>query len=208
MTNNNFFNLEEISFSDLLDNTSPWESIANLKKYIEQIFISKKIIPNYGTDKYVFIGENSRVHPSVEITGPAIIGSNCEIRHGAFLRDSCLIGNNVIIGHAVEFKNSIALNNCSIAHLNYIGDSIIGNNSNISGGTILANYRLDKRNVYIRSGEERIDTNLLKFGSVVGDNSNIGVNCVLNPGTIIGKNTIAFPLKSVKGVYKENSIIK
>ncbi len=208
MINNDFFNLEDISFRDLLDGKTPWNSIAQLKKYIEEIFSSKKLLPNYGTDKLVFIGHNSKVHPSVEITGPAIIGNNCEIRHGAFLRDSCLIGDNVIIGHAVEFKNSIALNNCAAAHLNYIGDSIIGNNSNVSGGTILANYRLDKKNIQIKNGEEKIDTNLLKFGSVIGDNSNIGVNCALNPGTIIGKNSTVYPLKSVNGVYKESSIIK
>lgn len=208
MINNDFFNLDEISFKDLLDGKTPWYSIANLKKYIEEIFSLKKLVPNYSASNPVFIGKNSSIHPSVEITGPAIIGNNCEIRHGAFLRDCCLIGNDVIIGHAVEFKNSIALNNSAVAHLNYIGDSIIGNNSNVSGGTILANYRLDKNNIQIKNGDERIDTDLLKFGSVIGDNSNIGVNCVLNPGTIIGKNTIVFPLKSVNGVYKENSIIK
>lgn len=206
--NNDFFELSGLFFKDLLENKSPWGSVANLKAYIEGLFASGRFSANFSDRKNVYVGKGTLVHPSVEITGPAIIGEGCEIRHGAFLRENCLIANNVIVGHAVEVKNSIILNNASIAHLNYVGDSIIGNYSNVAGGAILANYRLDKKNILIKFNDQAIDTKLIKFGAVVGDHSTIGVNSVLNPGTIIGKNSVVYPLKAVVGVYEEGSKIR
>lgn len=207
LLNNNLFDLDSSPFKELLYNKNPWESIADLSEFIENLFRSNKITANYKDKKNVFVGEGTLVHPTVDIVGPAIIGTNCDIRHTAYLRENCLIGDNVVIGHAVEVKHSIFLNSSAANHFCYIGDSIIGNHVNISGGAIFANLRLDKKKILIKYNNNKIDTGLNKFGSAIGDNSVIGVNSVLNPGTILGKNTFVFPLKSASGVYGENSKI-
>lgn len=205
--NSNFFDISKFAYKDIVDGP-PWNSISLMTPFILQLFSSGTITPNFQDKPYVSIGEGTTIHPSVEIEGPGIIGRNCQIKHGAYLREGCIIGDNVIIGHAVEVKHSIIMNETIIAHLNYIGDSIIGNNVNISGGTILANFRLDKKNIYIKTSTGDIDTGLQKFGSAIGDNSVIGVNSVINPGTLLGKNTIVFPLKSISGVHENNGILK
>lgn len=204
-----FFDLSTFEYKDIFnDVNSIWEVLPKIKDYIEMQFKSGILIPNYRDKKDVVVGEGTTIQEGVLIDGPAIIGKYAYIGHGSLIRGNCIIGNNVQIGHAVEVKSSIFLNDSKAAHLNYIGDSIIGNKVNISGGTILANYRLDKKTVTVGMGEEKIDTGLEKFSSIVGDSSNIGVNCVLNPGTILGKNTTIYPLISVKGVHKDNEIIK
>lgn len=206
-TNTNFFDLSAFSLREILNQRTPWEAIPQIIPYIQKLFISS--IANYKDRNDVFLGKGTKIHPSVDIVGPAIIGKNCTIDHAAFLREGCIIGDNVHIGHAVELKHSIILNNTIIAHLNYVGDSIIGNNVNISGGAILANFRLDKKNISIKTQDGRlIDTGLQKFSAAVGDNTVIGVNSVINPGTILGKNTVVFPLKSVSGVHEKNAVIK
>ncbi len=205
--NSNFFDLTKFAYKDILDGP-PWNSISLMNPFILQQFSSGTIAPNFKDKPYVFIGEGTTIHPSVEIAGPAIIGRNCELRHGAFLREGCIIGDNVIIGHAVEVKHSIIFNHSTITHLSYVGDSMIGNNVNISGGVIIANFRLDKKNIFIKTPKEEIDTGMQKFGATIGDNSVIGVNSVLNPGTLLGKNTIVFPLKSISGVHEDNAVLK
>lgn len=185
-----------------------WEALPTLPEYIEEQFRSGALTPNYKNKANVYIGEGTVVQEGVEIVGPAIIGKNCFIGHGAFLREYVLFADNVHIGHAVEVKHSIFLEYATAAHLNYVGNSIIGGRANISGGAILANYRLDKKNIYIKNKEEVIDTGMEKFGAVVGDGVTVGVNAVLNPGTILGKNTIVYPLTSVSGVHPEHSVLK
>lgn len=206
--NHNFFDSSNFPYKDILEDGTPWNSISLMTAYIIQLFSNGTLTPNYQNKQYVFVGEGTIIHPSVEIEGPTIIGNNTQIKHSAYLREGCIIGNNVIVGHSVEIKHSILLNNCMIAHLSYIGDSIIGNNANISGGAILANYRLDKKNISIKTEQGEISTGLQKFSSAVGDGSVVGVNSVLNPGTILGKNSIVYPLKSVSGFHSANSEIK
>lgn len=205
----NFFDLSNFEFRDIFDNTdSVWEVLLNIGKYLNSLFQKRIIVANYKDKKNVFVGEDSIVHESAEIIGPAIIGKNCVIGHGSYLRENCLFGDGVHIGHGGEVKNSIFLNNAKAAHLNYIGDSIIGNNVNISGGAMIANYRLDKRSVGVRAGNQWVETGLQKFGAIIGDESIIGVNTVLNPGTVLGKKTIVYPLVSVTGAHEDGEIIK
>lgn len=204
-----FFDLSKFEFRDIFDNTnSVWEVLPNIGKYIDSFFRKRILVGNYKGKKNVFIDEGSIVQEGVEILGPAMIGKNCIIGHASLIRENCLFGDDVHIGHGVEVKNSIFLNMSVAAHLNYIGDSIIGNNVNISGGAMLANFRLDGRPVIVRTGREKIETGLAKFGSIIGDDSKIGVNAALNPGTILGKKTIVYPLVSVTGVHKDNETIK
>jgi len=206
--NTTLFDIASFTYKDLISDGTPLQSINLLTPYIVELFAKGTLKPNFKDKQYVFVGEGTEIHPSVEIEGPALIGKNCKIAHGAYLREGCIIGDNVNVGHAVEVKHSLILNNAFIAHLNYIGDSIIGNGANISGGVILANFRLDKKNIIIKSPDGEIDTKLQKFGAAVGDNSVVGVNSVLNPGTILGKNTTVYPLKSITGVNAENAVLK
>lgn len=209
LTNTNFFDITQFRFKEILTHPSPWDSVSQIIPFIQKLFSQNIAFANYKEGKEVYLGQGTKIHPSVEIVGPAIIGANCVIDHTAFLREGCIIGDGVHVGHAVEVKHSIILNNTFISHLNYVGDSIIGNNVNISGGAILANFRLDKQNIIVKTKTgQKINTGLQKFGAAIGDNSMIGVNSVINPGTLLGKNTIVFPLKSVSGVYENNAIIK
>lgn len=204
-----FFDLSDFSYASLFDGvTNVWEPLGTIEHYLTSLFERGKIVANYKDSKDVFVGEGTSIDEGVKIIGPAVIGKNCTIGHVAFLRGGNLIGDSVHIGHAVELKSSIILSHSAIAHLNYIGNSIIGRGVNVSGGAIFANFRLDKHMVIVRNGDEKMNTGLQKFGAIVGDGSNIGVNAVLNPGTILQKQTIVFPLKSVTGVHNDGEVIK
>lgn len=197
-----FFDSSSFPFKDLFEGVeSVWEVLSNIEGYIQEELKAKD-------KKDIYIGEGSVIQGGALIQGPVIIGRNCFIGHGALLRQGCILGDNVHIGHAVEVKHSILLNHATIAHLNYVGDSIVGKNVNVSGGTMLANFRLDKKPIVIKIGDQRVETGLSKLGAIIGDNSNIGVNAVLNPGTILGKNTVVYPLVSVTGVHKDGEVIK
>src|ERR1035437_4782326 len=185
VTTEEFFNLDGLSFPELFRNLNyPWEAINKIRDYID----SKTSAEN------VVIGEGTVIEKDAVIKGKAIIGKNCLIGNAVLMRGNCILGDNVQIGHGVELKHSIVLNNSSIAHLNYVGDSIVGNNVNISGGAVVANFGLDKGEISVKINGQKINTGLTKFGAIIGDNCVIGVNAVLNPGTILGKNCIVYPL--------------
>ena len=196
----NFFEIENTRYSEIFkDIVFVWEVIPKIADYLDIRLKNKK---------NVLVGRGTTIHPTAVIDGPAIIGRNCKIGPHAYLRANCLIGDNVSVGHAAEIKNSFLLDGAKVAHLNYVGDSIIGRNVNISGGAMLANLRLDRRPVNIRSGSRKIETGSKKLGSIIGDDSFIGANCVLNPGTILGQGVKVYPLITVKGVHDRGSIIK
>lgn len=204
-----FFDLSSVFFTKLfngIDNV--WEILDGIDGFIKNEFSSGAISGNYQKHPDVFIGKNTTVAPGALIQGPAIIGDNCVVGHGSLIRGGCILGDNVHIGHGAEVKHSVFLSGSTAAHLNYVGDSIIGNRVNISGGVILANFRFDKQKVFIRLENSKIQTNLSKFGAVVGDDCFLGVNSVLNPGTILGKLTVVYPLVSVTGVHQEKERIK
>jgi UDP-N-acetylglucosamine diphosphorylase / glucose-1-phosphate thymidylyltransferase / UDP-N-acetylgalactosamine diphosphorylase / glucosamine-1-phosphate N-acetyltransferase / galactosamine-1-phosphate N-acetyltransferase len=198
----------DFPFPDIFKEVNLWDPIKNLEQFIKACFEKGIIKANYKNSTNIYLGEGTVVKEGALIDGPAIIGKNCVIGHASLLRENCLLGNGVNIGHGVEVKSSIFLNNSTAAHLNYVGDSIVGNNVNIAGGVIVANFRLDKKSIKIKFEETVVDTGLLKFGAVIGDNSSAGANSVLNPGTILGKNSLIYPLSSVTGVHKEGETIK
>lgn len=204
-----FFNLSGFRHKEIFSDLDyVWEVLPRINSFIISQFEKGILKANYKDKQFVYVGDGTKIHESVEIEGPAIIGNNCTITQASYLRENCLIGNSVIIGHAAEIKNTVMLNKSSASHFNYIGDSIIGNNVNMSGGSITANVRLDKKSIRIKSEDQIIDSKLLKFGAIVGDESKVGVNAVLNPGTILGRKSIVYPLTSVKGVHIDNEIIK
>lgn len=189
-----FFDYSEEEFAKIFDSDKPaWQALNNIPK-----FLNKKII----------IHPTVIIEPYVHIVGPVFIGKNTVLRSGAYIRENVIIGENCMIGHSSEIKNSIILSNSAAAHFNYIGDSIVGRNVNVADGASFANLRLDREKVTIKYQKEKIKTNLEKFGAIIGDNTQIGIHAVLNPGTVINKNCIIYPQSCVNGYYREGSKIK
>lgn len=151
----------------------------------------------------VLISKGARVDSSAKIIGPCIIGKS-EIRHCAYIRQNVIIGDGCVIGNSCEIKDSLIFDGAQIPHFNYVGNSVIGYKAHLGAGVILSNLKSDKSNIKIG----KIDTGLRKFGSLVGDFCEIGSSCVLNPGSVIGKNSIIYPLSSIRGIIKENTIYK
>ncbi len=198
------FDLSDVFFADIFEGVEyAWEILPKIKEYI------LNNIPSAYTEYAdgVFIGENVKIHSSAVIQGPAIIGSGTEIRPSAFIRGSVIIGENCVIGNSTEIKNSVLMNNVQVPHYNYVGDSILGNFAHMGAGSICSNLKADGSNVVIRA-DSYIETNLRKIGGILADHADVGCNCVLNPGTVIGNNTNVYPLTSVRGVIPANSIVK
>ena len=205
----NYFDLtKSISGEYLKKYNTPWDVIPHIDEIIKQLIknINKNDFNIY--EGNVYIHKTCKVNKFSTIVGPCIIGKDTEIRQAAFIRGDALIGENCVIGNSCEIKNSIIFNEAQIPHFNYVGDSIIGYKSHLGAGAITSNLRSDKALVTIRNGEELIKTNLQKLGAIVGDETEVGCNTVLNPGSVIGKHTIIYPLSFVRGVVKENSIYK
>ena len=206
---NNLYSLDETIAKELmLKYTYPWEVLPHISEYILEL---GKKLPK---DKYEEISENVWVHKtaniykSAYIKGPAIICKDAEIRHCAFIRGNAIVGEGAVVGNSTELKNVILFNKVQVPHYNYVGDSILGYKSHMGAGSITSNVKSDKKLVIVKDGTEKIETGLKKFGAMLGDNVEVGCGSVLNPGTVIGKNTNIYPLSSVRGVVPENSIYK
>lgn len=159
-------------------------------------------------DDQIFFGPGAVVEPGALIKGPTIIGAYTEVRQGAYLRGKCLIGDRCVVGHTTEMKSSVMLNDAKAGHFAYIGDSILGADSNLGAGTKLANLKIREGTVKLKIGGEVFDTGLRKFGAVIGDAVQIGCNAVTNPGTLLGKSSLVFPVTSVRAGYHEaNSVV-
>jgi NDP-sugar pyrophosphorylase family protein len=155
----------------------------------------------------VLVGKDVKIADTATIDAPAIIGHGTEIRPGAYIRGSVITGSNCVLGNSSEFKNCIILDKAQIPHYNYVGDSVLGNRAHMGAGSICSNLKSDGKAVVIHA-EENIETGLRKIGGILADGADIGCGCVVNPGTVIGKNTSAYPLTALRGVYPANSIIK
>lgn len=188
--------------------TYPWEALKGIKELI--ISLGQTL----SADEYEQVAENVWVHktakvaPTAYLGSPCIIGAETEVRHCAFIRGSALVGNNCVVGNSVELKNVILFDNVQTPHYNYVGDSILGYKSHMGAGSITSNVKSDKTLISVKYGEEKIDTNLKKMGAMLGDFVEVGCNSVLNPGTVIGRNSNVYPLSCVRGVIPANSIFK
>lgn len=167
---------------------------------------------HFKNSEQILIGSGTVIEHGAFITGPCVIGANSHIRKGAYLRENCFIGNGTLIGNSVEIKNSIILDKCQIAHFNYVGDSVLGRSVHFGAGAITSNYKLDggliRTSLPSEQGVTHIQTDLNKFGSIIGNNVEIGCNSVLNPGTIIGKNSVIYPLVNWRGFLPSQKICK
>jgi NDP-sugar pyrophosphorylase family protein len=142
------------------------------------------------------------------IKGPAIIGRNCQIRHNAYFRGDVIVGDNCVVGNSCELKGAILFNGCQVPHFNYVGDSIIGHKAHLGAGVVLSNVKSLKGNVTVTHEGRKLDTGLRKFGALVGDGAELGCNAVLNPGSIIGRNAVVYPLTNWRGVLAAHCIAK
>ena len=156
----------------------------------------------------VWVHKSAQVAPTAYLGAPCIIGPETEVRHGAFVRGSALVGASCVVGDSVELKNVILFDGVQTPHYNYVGDSILGYKSHMGAGSITSNVKSDKTLVVVRDGERRIETGRKKFGAVLGDYVEIGCNSVLNPGTVIGRDTHVYPVSSVRGAVPPASIYK
>ena len=205
----NLYNLEETIAKDLLEQYEyPWEVLPNIKEYIIKLGNSLDSSEYEKIGEDVWIAKSATVAPTAFIGGPTIIGKNAEVRHSAFIRGSAIVGEGAVVGNSTELKNVILFNKVQVPHYNYVGDSILGYKSHMGAGSITSNVKSDKKLVVIKSKENQIETGLKKVGAMLGDEVEVGCGSVLNPGTIIGKNSNIYPLSSVRGVIKEKSIYK
>ena len=184
----------------------PWEMLPKINKYAWSL-IEKGIDGYTAIATGVLVGENVKIYPNVTIEPPAIIGSNSEVRPGAFIRGNVITGEGCVIGNSSELKNCILLDKVQIPHYNYVGDSVLGNRAHTGAGTICSNLKSDGKPVVIH-GDQDYETGLRKVGGILADGADIGCGSVINPGTVIGKNTSVYPLTALRGVYPADSIVK
>ncbi len=188
--------------------TYPWEALPKIGAFILELgaTLSEEEYEKRGDN--VWIARSAKVAPTASITGPCIIGKDTEVRHCAFIRGNALVGDGAVVGNSTELKNVILFNKVQVPHYNYVGDSILGYKSHMGAGSITSNVKSDKLLVKVHTPEGDIETGNKKFGAMIGDEVEIGCGSVLNPGTVIGKNTNVYPLSSVRGVIPADSIYK
>lgn len=208
----NNYNLDETIAKDYLAQfTYPWEALKGISDYIKELgpTLDKEIFEERGEN--IWVAKSATVAPTACLKGPLIIDEDAEIRHCAYIRGSAIIGKNSVVGNSTEIKNDIIFNNVQVPHYNYVGDSILGYKSHMGAGSITSNVKSDKTLVVVKDcydTKEEIETGLKKFGAMLGDYVEVGCNSVLNPGTVLGKNSSVYPTSCVRGVIPANHIFK
>ena len=187
--------------------TYPWEALAGIGELIRQLG------PGLGeefteTAPEVWVHKTATVAPTAYLGAPCIIGAGTEVRHGAFIRGSALVGDHCVVGNSAELKNVILFDNVQTPHYNYVGDSILGYKAHMGAGSITSNVKSDRTPVVVRDGTQQAETGRKKVGAMLGDHVEIGCNSVLNPGTVVGRNSRVDPLSSVRGTVPADSIYK
>lgn len=205
----NYFDYSRTIAAPLFDGIEyPWEVLPHLESFILALG------PMLPADEFeqvsdnVWISRSAVVAPTASITGPCIVDSGAQIRHCAFIRGNVIVGKGTVVGNSCEVKNSLLFDEVEAPHFNYVGDSILGYKSHLGAGAITSNIKNDKKNVEVHFPLGSIKTNMRKLGAIVGDGVQVGCNCVLNPGTVIGKETRIYPLNSIRGWIDEKSIYK
>ena len=205
----NLYDLNETIARQLLESVEyPWEALKDISDFIRKTgpTLDPSIYEKRGDE--VWVAKSAKVAPTASLNGPLIIDEDAEIRHCAFIRGSAIVGKGSVVGNSTELKNVIIFNSVQVHHYNYVGDSILGYKSHMGAGSITSNVKSDKTLVSVKDGKEEIKTGLKKFGAMLGDYVEVGCNSVLNPGTVIGRNTNVYPLSMVRGVVPSDSIYK
>ena len=184
----------------------PWQILPKIKEIINKA-LETGLAGYHLLEEGILVGENVKIAKTATIEGPAIIGANTEIRPGAYIRSYVIVGEGCVVGNSSELKNSILLNHVQVPHYNYVGDSILGDYAHMGAGSILSNLKSGGSNIVIH-GDKEYETGLRKIGAFLGEHADIGCGSVLNPGSIIGKNSNIYPLTMIRGCIPENSIVK
>lgn len=206
------FDLSQTEHAAIFDGCKfAWDALKRIKEYVSANVrpeLKNKCEGRAFIGKNVFIGEGTVVEDGVMIKGPAIIGRNCQIRHNAYVREDVIIGDDCVVGNACEFKNVLLFNNVQVPHFSYVGDSIFGYKAHLGAGVKISNVKLVPGNVTVEMDGAPFDTGLRKFGALLGDNTDVGCNSVLNPGTIVGRGSVIYPNTNWRGILPANHIVK
>lgn len=209
LTVKNLYDLEETIAKELLESvTYPWEALPLIGDFI--IKLGNTLDPEKFEKRgeNVWVAKSARIFDSAFLNGPLIIDEDAEVRHCAFIRGNAIVGKGATVGNSTELKNSILFNGVQVPHYNYIGDSILGYKSHTGAGSITSNLKSDKSLVTVLLDGKKVETGVKKFGAMLGDHVEVGCNSVMNPGTVIGRQTNVYPLSFVRGYVPENSIYK
>ena len=203
------YTLEETIAKDLFQGAVyPWEVLPKIHDFILEL---GKRLPEDEYEKVgedVWIAKSAKVFPSAYIHGPAIIGKEAEVRHCAFIRGNAIVGEGAVVGNSTELKNVVLFNKVQVPHFNYVGDSVLGYKAHMGAGSITSNVKSDKKLVVVKTPEGGIETGMKKFGAMLGDEVEVGCGTVLNPGSVVGKQSNIYPLSSVRGFVPAHSIYK
>ena len=203
------YDLNHTKAASLLEKTTyPWEALAGIKELILSIGPTLPADEYEEISEHVWVAKDAVIYPNNYLGAPCIIGHETEVRPGAFIRGSALVGDHCVVGNSTELKNVILFDNVQVPHYNYVGDSILGYRSHMGAGSITSNVKSDKTLVTVHCGEEKIATGLKKIGAMLGDRVEVGCNSVLNPGTVIGRDSNVYPTSCVRGTVPERSIWK
>lgn len=205
----NLYDLNQTIAKDIFNGiTYPWEVLPKIESFILELGNTLSEDEYEKKEDNIWIAKSAKVAPTAYIKGPAIIGKDAEIRHCAFIRGKAIIGEGAVVGNSTELKNVILFNKVQVPHYNYVGDSILGYKSHMGAGSITSNVKSDKKLVVIKNMGEKIETGLKKVGAMLADNVEVGCGSILNPGSVVGRDTNIYPLSSVRGVIPPNSIYK
>ncbi len=205
----NLYDLEQTIAADLLKAAQyPWELLPKISAFIKELGASLPSDRFDEVEENVWIAKSAKVAKTAFIAGPCIIDEEAEVRHCAFIRGNAIVGKGAVVGNSTELKNVILFNKVQVPHYNYVGDSILGYRSHMGAGSITSNVKSDKKLIVVKCNGEKIETGLKKFGAMIGDNVEVGCGSVLNPGTVIGRESNIYPLSSVRGYVPAGSIYK
>ena len=185
----------------------PWEALSLLEAFLLDLG------PRLGAEyeqiaEHVWVGRGTVVDPLVTFRGPVVVGRDGEIRPGAFVRPGVLAGDGCVLGHASEFKNCILFDGVQAPHFNYLGDSIAGSRAHFGAGVIASNFKAGGGEICVVWGGQRVPTGLTKLGVLAGDGADVGSQAVLNPGVVLGRRSVVYPLVSVRGTVPEDTLVK
>ena len=209
ITIENLYDLKETIAAELFTEADyPWEVLPRIHDFILELGkrLPEEIYEKRGED--IWVAKSAKVAPTACLNGPLIIDEEAEIRHCAFVRGNAIVGKGAVVGNSTELKNVVLFNKVQVPHYNYVGDSVLGFQSHMGAGSITSNVKSDKTLVVVKNGEEKIETGLKKMGAMLGDHVEVGCNSVLNPGTVIGRNSNVYPTSCVRGVIPAGHIFK
>ena len=209
VTVSELYDLKETIATGLFEGVSyPWEVLPKIHDFIIALgeTLPEDVYEKRGEN--IWVAKNAKVAPTACLNGPLIIDEEAEVRHCAFVRGNAIVGKGAVVGNSTELKNVVLFNKVQVPHYNYVGDSVLGFKSHMGAGSITSNVKSDKTLVVVKGQDGQIETGLKKMGAMLGDNVEVGCNSVLNPGTVIGRNSNVYPTSCVRGVIPENSIFK